>query len=74
MRRRIGAALVVLSRVGLTLPTWRAMSRRLVWIVVAFLAVGALLNLITPSGIERLIWAPVALMLLITALRAARSP
>ena len=35
------------------------------------LAVGVVLNLITPSPLERLIWAPVALVLFLTSLRVA---
>ena len=40
------------------------MTRRLVWLVVAFAAVSLVLNLITPSAGERAIWAPVAVLLL----------
>lgn len=67
------SALVILSRAGCALPSWRAVSRRLAWIVVALFAVGVVLNLITPSGWERLIWTPVALGLLLTSLSVARS-
>ena len=38
------------------------------WIVVGLLVVSAVLNLITPSAIERAIWAPVTLLLLIATL------
>jgi uncharacterized membrane protein len=68
-----GAALVVLSRAGVALPAWRPASRRLVWAVVGLMAVSLVLNLITPSGPERLIWAPVALGLVLSALRVALS-
>ena len=64
-------AAVVLSRAGVTLPAWRVAARWLVWIVVAFLALGIVLNLITPSGIERLVWVPVASVLFAAALRVA---
>ena len=57
-------AVVVLSRAGLVLPGWSGMTRRLVWLVVAFAAVSLVLNLITPSAGERAIWAPVAVLLL----------
>jgi hypothetical protein len=56
-------ALVVMSRAGLVLPAWSSASRRLLWVVVAFNALGLVLNLITPSARERAIWAPVALLL-----------
>ena len=66
-------AAVVLSAAGLTIQAWRPVARRMVWIVVALLAVGVVLNLITPSSLERLIWAPVALLLFLSALRVALS-
>jgi hypothetical protein len=67
----IGMALVVLSRAGLMLPGWAGMTRRLVWLVVAFAAVSVVLNLITPSAAERAIWAPVALLLLASSVAVA---
>ncbi len=70
----VAVALVVASRAGLVLPGWARAARWLVWVVVALLAVGLLLNLITPSGGERLIWAPVVAMMLLAALRVARDP
>ena len=66
-------ALVILSRAGLVLPAWRAASRSLAWAIVALLAISALLNLITPSPMERMIWAPVAIVLFLTSLRVALS-
>ena len=68
-----GVALIVLARAGLVLPGWRRVSRWLVWVVVVLLAVGVVLNLITPSGMERLIWAPVAVVLFLGGLRVATS-
>lgn len=64
---------VVLARAGLALPRWSRASRGLVWMVVAFLGVGVILNLITPSGMERAIWAPVAILLFALSLRVALS-
>lgn len=66
-------ALVVFARAGLMLPGWARASRVLIWGVVALLAVGLVLNLITPSHLERLIWAPVAGFLLLASLRVALS-
>jgi hypothetical protein len=60
-------AVVVLARAGVALPQWSRASRWLVWIVVAFSAASFLLNLITPSAGERLIWAPVAFVLLLSS-------
>jgi len=63
----VGMAAVVMARAGIVLPGWSRVSRRLVWAVVAFAAVSLVLNLITPSARERAIWAPVALLLLISS-------
>jgi hypothetical protein len=64
-------AAVVLSRAGLTLPKWSRASRWLIWVIVAYGVLGLVLNLITPSGGERLIWAPVAFVLLTCSLVVA---
>lgn len=64
-------AAVVLSRAGLAFPGWSRWSRRLVWAIVAYAVVGLVLNLITPSGSERMIWAPVAFLLLACSLLVA---
>ena len=64
-------ALIVCVRAGLVLPRWREAARWLTWAIVALLAVGVVLNLITPSGMERLIWAPVAVLLFLSGLRVA---
>lgn len=68
-----GMAAVVMSRAGLILPRWSAASRRLMWLVVAFATVSLVLNLITPSAGERAIWAPVALLLLVSSVVVARA-
>jgi hypothetical protein len=62
-----GMAVVVLARAGLVLLRWSRLSRSLVWIVVAFAAMGLVLNLITPSAPERAIWAPVAFLLFLSS-------
>ena len=69
----MAVALVVLARAGMALPPWRAASRWLIWIVVALLGVAATFNLITPSGPERMVWAPVAGLMLLASLRVALS-
>jgi hypothetical protein len=68
-----GVALVVLSRAGLALARWGRTARWLIWVVVALLGVSVVLNLITPSGGERMIWAPVVIVLFACALRVALS-
>lgn len=65
----IGA--VVLARAGLTLESWHGPSRRIIWLIVAMLAVSTVLNLITQSVSERLIWSPVAFVLFATSLHVA---
>jgi hypothetical protein len=68
-----GVAMVVLSRAGVVGSRWRGMSRWLIWPVLGFAFVASVLNLITPSAMERMIWAPVALALFVTSLRVALS-
>lgn len=67
-----GMAAVVLARGGLMLNRWSRVSRWLIWGVVAFATVSLVLNLITPSKLERAIWAPVALIMLVTSVVVAR--
>ena len=62
-----GMAAVVLARAGVILPRWRRASRWLVWFVVAFSALSFVLNLFTPSALERAIWAPTGLILLLSS-------
>lgn len=66
-------ALVVLARAGIAMPRWSRSSRWLIWVVVVFSALSLVLNLITPSAGERLIWAPVALVMLVSSVVVARS-
>ena len=63
----VALAAVILARAGLILPGWARVSRWLAWLVVAFAAVSLVLNLLTPSAGERAIWAPTALLLLISS-------
>ncbi len=64
-------ALAVLIRAGLILPAWRPRWGWLAWPVTLVLAVGVVLNLITPSPPERLIWTPVATLMFLASLRIA---
>lgn len=61
---------IVLSQAGLLLPQLKPISGIGIWFIVAFFAIGTVLNTITPSKVER-IWAPVALVQLITCLVVA---
>jgi len=66
-------ALVVLSRAGVTMPGWSRASRWLIWVAVIFSGLSLVLNLITPSAGERLLWAPVALIMLVSSVIVAGS-
>jgi hypothetical protein len=64
---------VILVRARLMLPRWHGASRRLVWLVIAYTVVGSVLNAITPSVWERVLWLPVVLALGICAMVVART-
>lgn len=68
----VALAGVVLARAGVALPRWSRTSRRWIWVAVAFSGLSLILNLITPSPGERMIWAPVAFLLLLCSLVVAR--
>lgn len=66
-----GFAYVILARAGVTGGgRW---TRPAAWGVVGLCAVASVLNLITPSATERMIWAPVATLLLVLSVRVASS-
>ncbi len=65
-------AAVVLSEAGLMFPLLNPISRIGIWVIVVFFVMGTIMNSISPSKIER-IWAPVALIQLITSLIVAIS-
>lgn len=65
--------LIVLVRAGIILPEWLTVSRKAIWGVVAFCALSLIANLITPSRRERMIWAPVAAILLLSSILVALS-
>ena len=67
-------AATVLARAGLAWPRWFNASLKGIWFVVAFTAVGTLLNLITRSKWERRIWAPAVAVMLACSLAVALSP
>ena len=66
-------ALVVLTRAGIVFDEYFELSRSVIWFVVAYMAVGTILNVITPSKKERMLWAPVAIVLLICSFVVAKS-
>jgi hypothetical protein len=67
----LGFAGIVLARAGIALRPWERVSRWMIWVVVGFSAVSLALNLITSSTGERMLWAPVALVLLVCSLLVA---
>ena len=66
-------AMVVLTRAGLVLNELFEFSKSAIWFVVALCVVSAILNIITPSKKERMLWAPVTIVLVICAFVVAMS-
>lgn len=64
-------ALVVLTRSGLALNNYFALSKTAIWFVVILFIVSAILNTITPSRKERLLWSPVTIVLVICSVIVA---
>ena len=67
-----GMATVVLARAGIFFTGWMRRVRWLIWIVVGYGVIGPVLNLITPSAGERALWAPVALVMLVSSVIVAK--
>ncbi len=65
-------AIIVLSRAELIFHLIMPFSKFAIWFVVVFLLAGTIMNTMTPSIIER-IWAPIALIQLITSIIVALS-
>ena len=59
---------IVLAKSQIAFPRLYPPSRVGIWFVFAFFVLGTLMNIITPSKKERLIWAPVSAVLLILSL------
>lgn len=66
-------AAVIAARAGLRFAFLAGASRWLIWVFVALSAVSTLLNAISPSRGESLIWTPVAILLTLACLRVALS-
>lgn len=66
-------ALVVLTRAGLIFENYFEFSKSAIWFVVALCAISAILNTITPSKKERMLWSPVTIILVACAVVVARS-
>ncbi len=66
-------ALIVAVSSGWIYPEWQTVIGRLIWLVVAINVLGFLMNLVTPSRWERIIWAPVASIFLLCSVLVAWS-
>jgi len=66
-------ALVVLIRAGLVFGEYLEFSKSAIWFIVVLYVIGTLLNIITPSKNERILWAPVTVVLLICSYVVANS-
>ena len=64
----VGLTGVVLARAGVALEAWGSAASWLIWVAVGFSAVSLLLNSITTSKLERLVWVPVAVVMLASSL------
>ena len=69
----IGAAIIVLGRAGYWGTRFSDLFRRGTWVLAVLLAVGAVMNLASPSIWERFLWAPIALVIALACLVVARS-
>lgn len=63
--------LIVLSRSEIAVNQWHDFSRSAIWFVFGFSVLSSIMNLITRSKRERAIWAPVAIVMVITSLIVA---
>jgi hypothetical protein len=66
-------AVIVGIRAGWIYPDLAELARPLIWAVIAINVLGFLMNMITPSRWERIIWAPVALVFLLCSVLIAWS-
>ena len=64
-------AAIVLSRAGLVLPGWKSVARIGIWFVVGYGALGILMNAMSKSRWERILWIPVTALMLVSSLIVA---
>jgi hypothetical protein len=60
----IAFAVTIEIRAGTFLAQWQPLSQKMVWIVVAYCALGVVANAFTPSRWERMLWLPVVIAML----------
>ena len=66
-------AFMVLARAGLAFEGFFDISKSVIWGIVAFCLIGAILNSTTPSKKEKMLWMPIAIALLICSIIVAMS-
>ncbi len=64
---------VISVRGGIIFPEWFFLADKIIWGVVVFNVIGLVANLATRSKWERIIWAPIAVVLLVCSLIVALS-
>lgn len=64
---------VVLARAGMAFEQWADAAVWAVWIVVGYSVAGLVMNLITHSARERMVWAPVVAVMLVCSVVVALS-
>ena len=64
-------AVTVLIKADIIFPQLKSFSNIAIYFIVGFSVLATILNLITPSKIERKIWLPIAVMLLLTSIIVA---
>jgi hypothetical protein len=64
---------IVLVGAGVIWPDCQQTSRTAAWLVVAYSAIAVVLNAITPSRWERIVWLPVAIAMLVCSVVVAMS-
>lgn len=64
-----GFMLIVLIHSGQLWPERIRLARRLIWLVIPLSLISMVMNLITPSLPERLVWGPVTVILALLVLR-----
>jgi hypothetical protein len=60
--------LIVLTRAQMIFPAWYAVSEKAIWVVAAVSAISLVLNVMTPSKWERILWSPVALLMTVCSI------
>lgn len=68
------AVIVVLATVGFIFQEYQYIAKKAIWFVVVFHFVSLVLNIITPSKKERMLWAPICALLFACSVIIAINP